>query len=229
MRPCDITLSYSSAEGTRVQIYLLSRDRPAFLRQALESALAQDEEGVEVIVSDNSEGDAVQDLIAREFPQVRYIRRRPTLSMADHGNAVFRESSAEFVVYFNDDDLLEPGYATEMVRALEAHPDVVAVGCNAWTLKDGVRIRQPRMGLFRRPRKIHVVEELVEYYLDFTPVLLAPPFPSYMYRRSRMDGVYSTTSEAGKYGDVSFLMRVLERGAILWLPQPDVVSRARRQ
>jgi len=50
--------------SSSLQIFLLSRDRPDYLREALQSALAQSGERIEVIVSDNSEREEVARMLA---------------------------------------------------------------------------------------------------------------------------------------------------------------------
>jgi glycosyltransferase involved in cell wall biosynthesis len=213
-------MSQRADPSAKIQIYILSHDRQVLLREAVSSALRQHAEDVEVIVSDNSEGRDVEEMMRREFPHVSYIRRPPSLSAADHFYAVYRESSSEFVVYFHDDDVLEPEYASILSRELDAHPEAAAVACNAWTLMDKQRVLSRRMGSFHKSRKITLVEELINPYLDFTPILMPPPTPSYMYRRSLIKDLFAMPVAGGKYGDLTTLINVLKRGPIIWIPTP---------
>lgn len=204
----------------KVQVFILARDRPGFLKEAIDSVLAQQIADVEIVVSDNSEHDEVESLIAASYPQLKYVRRVPALEIDQHFNAIVRESVADYVVYFHDDDVMAPDYLTKMSAALDADPDVVAVACNAWTILDNERSNQARMGGGFSSRRVSSAEELLEYYLDFTNTLLAPPHPSYMYRLEYARGVFGCLSEAGIYGDVPSLMRLVSRGPILWLGEP---------
>lgn len=202
----------------RIQIYILSRDRPVYFRQALESALAQDAEGVEVVISDNSDQDTVQEMITSEFSHVRYIRRCPALPALAHFRTVIEESFAEFVVLFHDDDVLEPGYVRAMLQAMEQNPDVAAACCNAWIIKGEQRTQRTVMGFFNHERKIASAEELLTPYMTFMAMGPAP-FPGYMYRRKFLHDLYLDAAHGGKYADVSFLMKVVERAPVLWIPQ----------
>jgi glycosyltransferase involved in cell wall biosynthesis len=53
-----------------VQIVILSRDRPKYLKESLDSVLNQNlsKVAVKVIVSDNSEKEEVRKMIERDYP-----------------------------------------------------------------------------------------------------------------------------------------------------------------
>lgn len=200
-----------------VQIYILSRDRPIYLSQTLLSALGQG--GAEVLVSDNSETDSVERMLAERFPEVLVVRRKPTLPALQHFRVVVEESSAEFLVMFHDDDVLFPGYLEAMLRAMKSNPDLVAVGCNARVLQDEQETDELMMGGLADPIRINDAEAMARRYLSYECGRPAP-FPGYMYRRRFLDGLFLNPAEGGKYSDVSFLMKLAQRGPIMWLPQP---------
>lgn len=202
----------------RVQIYVLCRDRVAFLDEALQSIVNQDFDGYEVVVSDNSEYDEVEAMVQGKYPQLRYIRRKPALSVTEHFRVVISECHRELTVLFHDDDIMMPHYLKNMVAALDRHPLVAAVGCNALILRDHTLTDERLMRTFSRPRMIREPEVFLKPYLGFEPEGPAP-FPGYMYRTSAISGLYLDPAEGGKYSDVSFLLKVLRRGAILWLPE----------
>lgn len=207
-----------------VRIYILSRDRPEYFRQALASVLAQDGAQAEVIVSDNSEKDDVQALVQREFPGVKYVRRTPPLPALDHFRCVIEESTAPYLVLFHDDDIMLPTYVSGMLSVMDAHPEVVAVGCNAWVLRDGLRTRKRFMGTVRRNRLVGSPPELLQSYLQLGTEGPAP-FPGYMYRRQFLHGLYLDAAEGGKHADVTFLTKLLKRGPILWSSEPLMAYR----
>lgn len=209
----------------RVQIYIAAYERPDYLRETLSSALAQEEQGIQIVVSDNSLSDGVQKMMANEFPQVEYIRRRPAVSSCEHGRLIFRESSAEFLIYFHDDDLMTPGYVKSLLAVMDEHPELVAVACDAWTLHNDVPIRQRRMGDFAEPLILRRVEDLLKVYLDFNQIRLPAPYPSYLYRRRMIEGLSDAYPEIGKFTDVAVIMKALERGPVMWLPEPLILYR----
>lgn len=205
----------SKAVAPSVQIYILSRNRLNYCRQAVASVARQLAPNVHVIISENSEDDSVADQLTQEFPEVRVNRRTPTLSAIDHFNLILSECSADLVVLFHDDDIMGPRYISHMLELYKNHPDAVAIGCNATIIRDDGVTNKAFMGSFAGEAWIDSPEKLLTPYLDLGTRSPAP-FPSYMYRRSAIHGLRLKRDQGEKHSDVSFLIDVLQRGSILW-------------
>ena len=80
-----------------MQIFITSCDRPKYLYESLSSALAQDASGIdlEVIVSDNSTNNDVEEMMQKHFPNVRYVKRWPQTT--EHLHKVINEATADFI------------------------------------------------------------------------------------------------------------------------------------
>jgi len=77
------------------------------------------------IVVDNSDDDAHDWSVAREFPNVRYTRIREPHTIGSLRNiclAQVRETAAEFVVFWDDDDYYPPTRISSGVQALMNNP-----------------------------------------------------------------------------------------------------------
>jgi len=102
----------------------------AFLRQTLESILAQSFGEFELIISDNASTDGTA-AIAREFAardaRVRYHRNETNLGLAKNYNLLFALASGEYFKWASADDLLLPGYLERCVGVLDHDPTVVLV------------------------------------------------------------------------------------------------------
>ena len=124
-----------------IQIYILSRNRPNYLRVALDSLLKQNHSQIkfEIIVSDSSDNDDVCKMIDRDYAQknIKYIRRNSPLRAIDHINLVVSELNSEYSVIFHDDDILHPDYMTVMSSFLSKN-DAAAIGCNCINFKDDI-------------------------------------------------------------------------------------------
>jgi cellulose synthase/poly-beta-1,6-N-acetylglucosamine synthase-like glycosyltransferase len=198
-----------------VQLFILSRDRVDFCREAVGSALAQTYPNYEVIVSDNSVGDEVQAMLAKEFPSVKVRRRLPNLPALEHFNRVIAEANAPLTMLFHDDDVLESDFLTRMVSYLDGRPDVTAVGSNARIIRGQQLTATPFMGDFSGLRELRQPVDLLEPYLSLS--LTSPaPFPGYLYRTAAIRGLGLDGGLGGKHADVSFLSAVLQRGPMLW-------------
>lgn len=116
-------------------------NRPAQLREAVASVLAQDWRPLEVIVvDDGSTDDTLQ--VARQLASGHGDLVR-VLSQANAGPGCAREhgrlhARGEFIQYLDSDDVLLPGKFAAQVGALRAHPEcAVAYGWTRFRHADG--------------------------------------------------------------------------------------------
>jgi len=102
------------------------------LREAVDSALAQDCPGVEVIVVDDGSTDpatqAVLDGI--QDPRVRVIRQ-DNAGPASARNTAIRAATGEYILPLDADDRFDPTYARKALAAMRADPTVGIVYCDA--------------------------------------------------------------------------------------------------
>ncbi len=101
-----------------------------FIRQSLESLLAQDYENFELIISDNASTDASPE-ICREYlakdKRIQYFKNERNLGAADNFNRVFELSSGKYFMWAADHDLWHPTFISRCISILETEPDVILV------------------------------------------------------------------------------------------------------
>lgn len=99
-----------------------------YLRDALDSILAQTYSNFEVIISDNASTDRTQE-ICRDYEfqdsRIHYYRNEKNLGAARNFNRVFQLSSGEYFKWAAHDDLIAPDFLMECVKALNRDPSVV--------------------------------------------------------------------------------------------------------
>lgn len=212
-----LTTSIPSQVST--QIYILCRDRWEYLHESINSIVGQLGPKDELIISDNSVSDAIKNGISKHFPELGYVRRQPNLSAHEHFRKIIGEASAEFLVLFHDDDMLEVGYLTAMKRAMISDKDLAAVACNAFLVKGNARTVIDFMGNLEGESRITDIAQLLQPYFSIGSYRPAP-FPGYLYRTAKIKGLFLDENHGGKYADVSFLAKILSRGPILWLFTP---------
>ena len=200
----------------KISVFLTCRDRVSYLEEVIESILRQEYKDFELIISDNSVGNEVSNLIAIRYPTLKY-RRRNSVDALKHFNQIIEEIDTEYLVIFHDDDVLLPGYLSGMITALTNHPNVAAVGCNAFITWE----TEPSDVIFAQGITHSILittpDQLFEYYMDIDKRFHAP-FPSYMYRTAFVQSLRFNAAEGGKYADVSFLMKIVKLAPILWIP-----------
>ncbi len=118
------------AEAPPVSLLIPTHNRPAWLRGAVDSVLAQDYPNLELLVVDDGSTDDTPSLLADyagRHPEDRFrFLRQENAGQAvalNNGNA---EARGEIVGYLSDDDLLAPGAVTRLAGELIADPDTVA-------------------------------------------------------------------------------------------------------
>jgi GT2 family glycosyltransferase len=202
----------------RVQIFILSRDRVDYLRKSLQSVMDSAQHVAEVIVSDNSTNEDVRKMMELEFPSIQVIAHNPPLPALMHFNHLIDIATAEFFMLFHDDDILLPMAIEESLRALDANQIAVACAHNSQILNVNRPMVKTLMGNFLSPREIKNPVNLLSYYMEIGPIGPAA-FPSYVYRSKLVQKTRLNFEEAGKYSDVTFLVKLLQNGSLLWLPQ----------
>jgi glycosyltransferase involved in cell wall biosynthesis len=89
--------------------------------RAVESALAQHWDALEIIVVDDCSMDVTAagvDELASKHPNLRLIRHAQNGGVAVARNTILREASGEFVVFFDDDDHSLPDRIAKQVRRI---------------------------------------------------------------------------------------------------------------
>ncbi|MFW0774833.1 oligosaccharide flippase family protein [Paenarthrobacter nitroguajacolicus] len=115
------------SEGATVTVIITCFNYGRFLRQAVESALAQDGVTVEVIVVDDASTDdsiAVAQELAASSHQVRILRHTSNQGPVTSFNDGAVLARGEFMVRLDADDVLTPGSLQRAVNVARAYPSV---------------------------------------------------------------------------------------------------------
>lgn len=111
-----------------VSIGLPTHNGQRYIREALDSLLAQDYPNFEIVVSDNASTDGtlaiVEDYAARDG-RMRVIRQDVNIGAPANFNLVFHETTGPFFMWAADDDRWGPTYVSACVSALQATPTAV--------------------------------------------------------------------------------------------------------
>lgn len=208
--------------GPSITLFILTRDRPAFLEQTLKSAVAQSTRyTLRLLVSDNSDGDETERMMAEQYPSIPYRRCRPSLPSLGHFRLLLDSVDSDYFMMFHDDDILEPHFVENTVDLLETSPELAAVGANARILLGECVTARTFMGPLARTRRVDGARTIIDAYFGIGKARPAP-FPAYMYRTAATRGLFLDPLDGGKYADVAFLLKLAARGPILWLADPLV-------
>jgi len=114
---------------SRVSVVLPAFNRARYLREAIESILAQTYRDFELIVVDDASTDATPEILsAFSDERVIIIRNEQNLGAARSRNVALARASGEFIALMDSDDRCAPERLEKQVAYLQAHPELAAVG-----------------------------------------------------------------------------------------------------
>jgi glycosyltransferase involved in cell wall biosynthesis len=117
-----------SSNKPRVSIGMPVFNGEKYLRETLDSLLAQTYRDFELIISDNASTDYTQQ-ICREYAtkdsRIHYYRNEENLGAPRNFNKVFELSSDEYFKWAAYDDVLAPEYLQKCVNVLDNDPSIV--------------------------------------------------------------------------------------------------------
>jgi GT2 family glycosyltransferase len=102
----------------RVSILIRTHKRPSWLREALNSALAQTHKNIEVIVVEDGQ-DTARSIIESEYAQhsnIKYHATGTAVGRSAAGNIALGMASGDWLNFLDDDDLLYPDHVQTLLQ-----------------------------------------------------------------------------------------------------------------
>jgi glycosyltransferase involved in cell wall biosynthesis len=122
----------------KVSIALPVYNGEKYVREAIESVLAQTFKDFELIICDNASTDQTE-RICREYAnkdrRIRYYRNEKNLGCAKNFNCAFELSSGEFFKWLAADNAIEPQFIAKCFDLLDNDPTVV-LACTKYIQRD---------------------------------------------------------------------------------------------
>lgn len=111
-----------------ISVIIPTRNRLAYLKEAVASVLAQDYRDREVIVVDDASEDGTWEwLSSLQDPSVRVLRMEQHKERSAARNFGLNHAQGKYVLFLDDDDLLVPGALSYLHRNAEKYPEALAV------------------------------------------------------------------------------------------------------
>lgn len=89
-----------------------------YLREALESALAQSYSSLEILVSDNGSTDNTESVVRNYAdPRIRYFRQQPPVTPNDNFNFCLQQANGAYFLMLHDDDKIDPDFVGACMEA----------------------------------------------------------------------------------------------------------------
>ncbi|MGH7842719.1 MAG: glycosyltransferase family 2 protein, partial [Candidatus Binataceae bacterium] len=187
----------------RITTLIPTYRRPALLRRALNSVLAQTFTDFEVQVWDNASGDsthAVVEEFMRRDSRVRYLCHPENVGMSPNHRIAAESVKTPLFNFLSDDDMLLPEFFATAVKALERNPAAqFFIGLLLFANDDGAALMAP---LFPWRSGLYPPSAL-------TRLANAQTWMSMMFRSNVYSEVGGFDQRLDNAGDVDFLLRVL--------------------
>jgi glycosyltransferase involved in cell wall biosynthesis len=110
----------------KVSICIPTFNRYEYLKECIESILAQTYMDIEIIVSDNASKDETHK-ITKEYPNIKYYRHTEPLNWYENWNFAVSKASGEYIALYHDDDLYCVNMIEEVVSIFKEKKDTLLV------------------------------------------------------------------------------------------------------
>lgn len=120
-----------------LSIVIVSYNTKEILKDCLKALeKVKDEISFEVIVVDNASSDGSPEVVEKEFPKYKLIKKRKNVGFSIGNNAAKRYCCGRYILFLNSDTLVHKNTLNKTVSYLEKNEDVGSITCKI-VLPDG--------------------------------------------------------------------------------------------
>jgi len=115
----------------KVTIAIPPHNRTTYLDKVFTGALSQRYDDYEILVSDSSSNDEVQEKV-RSYgheDRIRFIQYSPSLNQPQKFNEMIKEARGEWVVFLGDDDSLDSDFLPVLMGHASREPRAAIILC----------------------------------------------------------------------------------------------------
>ncbi len=193
----------------KVSVIIPVYNHEKYIRECVESALAQDYENIEVIVVDDGSTDATPEILKEFGGRIRCIRQENQGAAAafNHG---LRLAMSSFVSWLSSDDVFLPDKIRQQVSRFQEDPDLAVVYTDYIRIDaDGHELEVVHSHC--PPRERFVREYLAGGFVSAVTMLM---------RRECIDKVGPFDESLQAYEDYDMVLRLLQRYRLGYVPLP---------
>jgi glycosyltransferase involved in cell wall biosynthesis len=115
----------------KVSVIVPIYNQLSFIRETVESVLAQDHQNIELVLSDDGSTDGTSEVLreyaAQEPERVKMVASDENTGIAGAFNRALDAHRGDYIAWLGGDDVMLPGKLSRQVAALQMHPE--AIGC----------------------------------------------------------------------------------------------------
>jgi len=164
-----------------VSVIVRTKDRPEFLKRAIESVYSQSYPNIEIVVV-NDGGKDVIDLINHYKNlkldvgierKIEYIMNARSVYRAGAGNIGIKTAKGKYIGFLDDDDYYFSNHISEHVKAQKKSGALVSISIGTEAIEKKINNKfAPQQTIFRFPREINKISLLFfENYFPFNTIM----------------------------------------------------------
>lgn len=190
-----------------VSVVTPSLNQAGFIREAIDSVLAQDYPRLEYLVVDGGSIDGTLDILRSYGDRLQWISE-PDAGQSDAINKGWRRAGGEVIAWLNSDDVYLPGAVRRAVAHLQKHPEAAGVYGDCYFVDAQGR------ELERYPARPYDYGELVRRTVNYIPQ------PATFLHRTVLDSVGFLDPGLAMALDLEYWLRLGLQHSLVYLPQP---------
>ena len=201
------TRKESQMAEVKLTVGIPTYNRAGWVRESIDSVLAQSFTDFRLVVSDNaSEDDTPQVVRSFDDDRIVYLRAERNLGVCANFNRIVEHADSEFLLLLPDDDILYPGQLQAAVDVLERCATVGLTHSAFDYIDERSRvIRRVTPVPTRSPVKIRSGVAALEWLMVSSEALC---FPTVMYRTRAIVDAGGFREEEGPFRDRQLWMRI---------------------
>lgn len=125
---------------TNVSVIIPTWNGKALLKECLSSLQKQSFKSFEIIVVDNGSTDGTEKYIKKHFPQVKLVRLNRNFGFARAVNCGVESSRSKYVVFLNNDTVVEKHWLKYLVASIKKHSQAISVNSKILNFHDRKKI-----------------------------------------------------------------------------------------
>jgi hypothetical protein len=128
--------TYRGGDFPLVSVVIPNWNGKKFLTGCLDSLALQTYKNIEVLIVDNGSKDGSVEFLQEKYPHVRLALFEKNTGFSVAVNRGIKEALGDFVALLNNDTVVDPHWAAEMVKTMIEHPEVGSAGCKMLAYDD---------------------------------------------------------------------------------------------
>lgn len=203
----------------KVTIAVPTYNRQEYLKQTISSILAQTFQDFNILVFDNhSDYNIAQILSEFKDSRISLLQNPENLGNQKNFYKIYKHKfSSPYVVIFHDDDFMHPELLEQEIKVLESLPDAIFAASSLKFIH-----RRQNIANFSKLRRIP--PQVCQSPAELARIIFSGQhicFDSVMYKSRFLEDM-EINFEYGKWSDRPILLKLAEKGRVVFLNQPLV-------